>query len=57
MRYVCTECEWAVDSADLLSNDPGALAIEHHIRFGHPVELATDHHSRAEQTDDRSAGT
>jgi hypothetical protein len=57
MRYVCTECEWAVDSNDLLSNDLGALAVEHHVHFGHPVELAVDHRPRGEQTADNSAET
>ncbi|MCL7417910.1 MAG: hypothetical protein M8354_08735 [Halalkalicoccus sp.] len=57
MRYVCTECEWDVDSNGSLTDDLGALAVEHHVRFGHPVELATDRRPPDEQTVDNPVGT
>ncbi|MDL5360375.1 hypothetical protein [Halalkalicoccus sp. NIPERK01] len=57
MRYVCTECGWEVESNDSLTADPGALAVEHHVRFGHPVELANDRRPPDEQTVDSSVGT
>ncbi|KYH25738.1 hypothetical protein HAPAU_24160 [Halalkalicoccus paucihalophilus] len=57
MRYVCTECEWDVDSNGSLTDDLGSLAVEHHVRFGHPVELATDRRPPDEQMVDSSVGT
>ncbi|ADJ15630.1 hypothetical protein [Halalkalicoccus jeotgali] len=57
MRYVCTECDWHVDSSESLTDDLGGLAVEHHVRFGHPVELATEGRPRDEQTADSSVGT
>lgn len=52
MRYVCTECDWHVDSDGSITDDLGALAVEHHVRFGHPVELAADSRPRGERTAD-----
>ncbi|MEM4782702.1 MAG: hypothetical protein QXG03_14225 [Halalkalicoccus sp.] len=57
MRYVCTECDWDVDSQDSLPDDLGALAVDHHVRFGHPVEQVPDDRPRDERTADPSVRT
>lgn len=57
MRYVCTDCSWTVDSNGSTTDDLGALAVEHHVRFGHPVELRNVDCPRDERTADAPVET